>query len=131
MNILLDTHFLLWCFIDTGKIEPHLYDQLVSSENELFFSQASLWEISIKYGLGKLSLQGITPEDFYQEIKKSDLKCRRLMNDELIGYYLLPIEHRDPFDRIMIWQAIQSDYYFLTSDSQASKYTPYGLKLLI
>jgi len=53
------------------------------------------------------------------------------MNDELIGYYRLPIEHRDPFDRIMIWQAIQSDYYFLTSDSQASKYTPYGLKLLI
>ena len=131
MNILLDTHFLLWCFIDTGKIEPHLYDQLVSSENELFFSQASLWEISIKYGLGKFSLQGITPEDFYQEIKKSDLKCRRLMNDDLIGYYRLPIEHRYPFDRIMIWQAIQSDYYFLTSDSQASKYTPYGLKLLI
>ena len=130
MNILLDTHYLLWSFIDTSKIQKKVYDLLVSGENDIFYSQASLWEISIKYTLGKMNLEGVTPEEFYHEIQKSDLKCRRFMNDELIGFYKLPIEHRDPFDRIMIWQAITSDYYFLTRDSQAEKYIQYGLKII-
>lgn len=130
MNILLDTHYLLWSFIDTAKIEKRIMDALQSEENEVYYSQASLWEIAIKYALGKLSLEGITPEDFYQEIKSSHLKCRRFMNDELIGFYRLPIEHRDPFDRIMIWQAIKSDYYLLTRDAQTDKYRQYGLKIL-
>jgi PIN domain nuclease of toxin-antitoxin system len=130
MNILLDTHYLLWSFIDTTKLEKRIYDLLVAEENDIFYSQASLWEISIKYTLGKLTLEGITPEEFYHELKNSDFKCRRFMNDELVEFYKLPIEHRDPFDRIMIWQAIKSEYSFLTHDSQAEKYVQYGLKIL-
>jgi PIN domain nuclease of toxin-antitoxin system len=102
----------------------------MSEENDIYYSQASLWEISIKYTLGKLSLEGITPEDLYQEIKNSQLKCRRFMNEELISFYRLPIEHRDPFDRIMIWQAIRSDFYLLTRDGQAERYEKHGLKIL-
>ncbi len=51
-------------------------------------------------------------------------------NDELISFYNLPIEHKDPFDRIMIWQSIKSDYYFLSVDTQVIKYKKYGLKIL-
>lgn len=102
----------------------------MSEENEVFYSQASLWEISIKFALGKLSLEGITPEEFYLEIRKSHLKCRRFMNEELIGFHRLPIEHRDPFDRIIIWQAIKSDFYLLTKDGEAEKYRIHGLKIL-
>ncbi|MDP2790412.1 MAG: type II toxin-antitoxin system VapC family toxin [Rectinemataceae bacterium] len=130
MNILLDTHYLLWSFMDTAKIEKRILDVLMSESNEIFYSQASLWEISIKFALGKLSLEGITPEEFYLEIKKSHLKCRRFMNEELIGFHRLPIEHRDPFDRIMIWQAIKSDFYLLTKDGEAEKYRIHGLKIL-
>jgi len=130
MNILIDTHYLLWSFIDTSKIEKRIFEILMLEENDIYYSQASLWEISIKYTLGKLSLEGITPEDLYQEIKNSQLKCRRFMNDELISFYQLPIEHRDPFDRIMIWQAIRSDFYLLTRDGQAERYEKHGLKIL-
>ena len=130
MNILMDTHYLLWSFIDTAKIEKRILDALLSDNNEVYYSQASLWEISIKYALGKLFLEGVSPEGFYQELKNSHLKCRRFMNDELIGFHRFPIEHRDPFDRIMIWQAIKSDFYLLTKDRQAEKYTQHGLKLL-
>ena len=130
MKILLDTHYLLWAFIDTSKISPSVYTKLLADANDVFYSQASLWEIAIKYNMGKLSLKGMKPEAFYEEVKNSFLKCRPLKNDELISFYKLPIEHKDPFDRIMIWQSIKSDYYFLSVDSQVAKYKKYGLKTL-
>ena len=130
MKILLDTHYLLWAFIDISKISPSVYTKLLADANDVFYSQASLWEIAIKYNMGKLSLKGMKPEEFYEEVKNSFLKCRPLKNDELISFYKLPIEHKDPFDRIMIWQSIKSDYYFLSVDSQVTKYKKYGLKTL-
>ena len=69
MKILLDTHYLLWAFIDTNKISKSVYNKLLSDENDIYYSQASLWEISIKYNLGKLSLKGMKPEEFYEELK--------------------------------------------------------------
>lgn len=130
MNILLDTHYLLWAFLDTHRIEKRLMDIILAEDNEIFYSQASLWEISIKYNLGKLVFEGISPEDLYREIENSFLRCRTFTNDELISFYRLPIEHRDPFDRILVWQAITSDYFFLSSDGKADAYTKYGLKIL-
>ena len=130
MKILLDTHYLLWAFIDTSKISPSVYPKLLADENDVFYSQASLWEIAIKYNMGKLSLKGMKPEAFYEEVENSFLKCRPLKNDELISFYKLPIKHKDPFDRIMICQSIKSDYYFLSVDSQVAKYKKYGLKTL-
>ena len=130
MKILLDTHYLLWAFIDTSKIPQSVYHKLLADENEVFYSQASLWEISIKFNMGKLSLKGMKPEEFYEEVANSFLKCRAFSNDELITFYKLPIEHKDPFDRIMIWQSIKSDYYFLSVDRQITKYERYGLKIL-
>jgi PIN domain nuclease of toxin-antitoxin system len=131
MKILLDTHYLLWSFIDTKKIRRGIFQKLLSDENEVFYSQASLWEISIKYNLGKLVLNGMKPEEFYKEVDNSFYKCRLLENDELITFYKLPIEHKDPFDRIMIWQSIKSEYNFLSVDNQMEKYKKYGLKVLI
>ena len=130
MKILLDTHYLLWAFIDTSKISQSVYHKLLADENEVFYSQASLWEISIKFNMGKLSLKGMKPEEFYEEVANSFLKCRAFSNDELITFYKLSIEHKDPFDRIMIWQSIKSDYYFLSVDRQIKKYERYGLKIL-
>ena len=130
MKILLDTHYLLWAFIDTSKISPSVYTKLLADENEVFYSQARLWEIAIKYNMRKLSLKGMKPEEFHEEVENSFLKCRPLKNDELISFYKLPIEHKDPFDRIMIWQSIKSDYYFLSVDGQVANYKKYGLKTL-
>ena len=70
------------------------------------------------------------PEEFYKEVDNSYYKCRLLENDELITFYKLPIEHKDPFDGIMIWQSIKSEYNFLSVDDQIEKYKKYGLKVL-
>jgi PIN domain nuclease of toxin-antitoxin system len=130
MKILIDTHYLLWSFIETTKIRKSIYQKLLSDENEIFYSQASLWEISIKYNLGKLVLRGMKPEEFYDEVDNSFYKCRSFANDELITFYKLPVEHKDPFDRIMIWQSIKSEYFFLSVDKEIDKYKKYGLKVL-
>jgi PIN domain nuclease of toxin-antitoxin system len=130
MKILLDTHYLLWSFIDTTKIREGIYKNLLSDENEVYYSQVSLWEISIKYNLGKLVLMGMNPEELYNEIANSFYKCRLMENDELISFYKLPIEHKDPFDRLLVWQSIKSDFYFLSADNKIENYKKYGLKIL-
>ena len=122
MKILLDTHYLLWAFIDTSKISKSVYNKLLADENEIFYSQASLWEISIKYNMGKLSLKGMRPEEFYKEVENSFFKCRPFKNDELISFYNLPIEHRDPFDRLIITMAQENNLTIVTKDTKIPLY---------
>lgn len=106
MKILVDAHYLLWMFMDMAKISEKAKIALTSTDNEIYYSQASLWEISIKYSIGKLCLNGIMPEELYSEIESSFLLCKTLENRDLISSYHLPREHKDPFDRMIIWQAI-------------------------
>ncbi len=129
MKLLLDTHYLIWTFLDTSRIGQKLHEQILNEENEVYYSQASLWEIAIKYSLGKLVFHNLSPEELFQEIEDSFLKCRTLRNEELITFYKLPQEHKDPFDRLMIWQCIQSDLIFVSADSTVSRYKKYGLKV--
>ncbi len=129
MKLLIDTHYLLWMFMDTAKIPDKVKTALTSVENEIYYSQVSLWEISIKYSIGKLCLDGITPEELYTEIENSFLICKTLENQNLISSYHLPREHKDPFDRMIIWQAISEKITLLSVDSKMNHYVEYGLKL--
>lgn len=106
MKVLLDTHFLIWLFTDTAKTESEIFEILKNPKNEIYYIQASVWEISIKYSLKKLERSGGTPEELYKEIRHSFLKCKFFDNNELSTFCKLPKEHKDPFDRIMVWQAI-------------------------
>ena len=130
MKILLDTHYLLWAFIETKKISPKILDELMSPENEIYYSQISLWEISIKYNKGNLELSGMTPEEFYEEVETSFMISHNLRSQDLISFHRLPIEHKDPFDRMLVWQSIQSGFHFLSVDGKNEDYKKYGLKLV-
>jgi PIN domain nuclease of toxin-antitoxin system len=68
MNYLADTHILLWSFLETDKLSEEIKSILLDENNIIYYSPISLWEISIKYGLGKLSLKGGTPENFFDEL---------------------------------------------------------------
>ncbi|MCM1090810.1 MAG: type II toxin-antitoxin system VapC family toxin [Butyrivibrio sp.] len=129
MKLLIDTHYLLWMFMDTAKISGKVKTALTSADNEVYYSQASLWEISIKYSIGKLFLNGITPEELYTEIENSFLICKMLKNQDLISSYHLPREHKDPFDRMIIWQAIAGKMTLLSVDAKMNRYVESGLKL--
>ncbi len=130
MNILLDTHHLIWAFTDTLRIQGRLYEKLLDEQNDVYYSQASLWELSIKYRLGKITIAGMTMEGLYTEIESSFLKCKPLSSDELVSFHCLPIEHKDSFARLLIWQCIQSGFHFLSVDGGVDRYLKHGLKIL-
>lgn len=129
MKLLLDTHYLLWLFIEPEKIPEKARAALLSSENEVYYSPVSLWEIAIKFSIGKLTLRGVTPEEFYQEVENSFLLCRPISSRLLISSYRLPREHKDPFDRFIVWQAIQEEMTLLSVDEKMERYVAHGLTL--
>jgi PIN domain nuclease of toxin-antitoxin system len=129
MKLLLDTQHLLWLFIDPRKISNRCTEMIENENNSVFYSQVSLWEISIKYNLGKLVLNGGEPEDFYLAVENSFLICKKIESIELITSHNLPLIHRDPFDRLLIWQAIREKFIFVTSDKEILNYQKFGLIL--
>ena len=121
MNFLLDTHILIWAAISPHKISPELASLLSDPSNHLYFSSASIWEISIKESLGKRDfhvssnkLHDGLVENGYQEIKVSALHAMEVLK--------LPFIHRDPFDRILVATAIWENMPLLTNDSALSPY---------
>lgn len=121
MNFLLDTHILIWAAISPHKISPELASLLSDPSNHLYFSSASIWEISIKESLGKRDfhvssnkLHDGLVENGYNEIKVSALHA--------MGVIKLPFIHRDPFDRILVATAIWENMPLLTNDSTLSPY---------
>ena len=130
MNYLVDTHILIWSFVDPDKLSQKVQNTLLNEENTIYYSQYSLWEISLKYSLGKLQLKNKTPEQFYTVIDNSFFICKPIDNLELITFYKLPAEHKDPFDRAIIWQSIINELILISVDEKLNIYKKYGLRCL-
>jgi len=130
MKYLVDTHILIWAFNSPTKLNNTITQILTDETNEIYYSQVSLWEIAIKYSLGKLDLRGHTPEEFFDAVAKSFFRCLTLSNEDLISSYRLPMAHRDPFDRMIIWQCIKGSYAILSADSTIPEYEKNGLLLI-
>jgi PIN domain nuclease of toxin-antitoxin system len=125
---MLDTHVLLWSFFETKRLSKNVKTILLDEENEIFYSPINLWEISIKYSLKKLDLKGLTPEEFYEELDNYYYLCKNMDNNDIISNYHLPLLHKDPFDRFLIWEAIQNDFILITVDGSIEEYKRLGLK---
>jgi len=94
-------------------------------------SQVSFWEISLKYGLGKLVLKKYKPEDLFDAVKQMNASILEFTNEHLLEYYHLRItSHKDPFDRFLIWQALSLDFPIISGDEEFSLYVPDGLKII-
>jgi PIN domain nuclease of toxin-antitoxin system len=130
MNCLMDTHILLWWFKDPNRIAKDIRSIIEDERNDVYYSPVSLWEISIKYGLGKLGMGAMTPRGFLEEVERSSFACLKLNNQTLASSYRLPARHGDPFDRMLVWQAIQSRMTLLSLDSSFADYVVDGLEVL-
>ncbi|GHV88582.1 twitching motility protein PilT [Spirochaetia bacterium] len=129
MRYLLDTHILLWSFFEPKRLSSNVQAVLLDEENVIYYSPISLWEISIKYSLGKLNLKGLTPEEFYDELDASCYLCHDIENRDIVSNYHLPFLHKDPFDRFLIWEALQNGLIFITVDESIDEYKSFGLKI--
>jgi len=123
MNLLLDTHIFLWFVNDDPRLSNSLKN-LIESENDLsFLSVASLWEMSIKYNLGKLTLAPSYEEFIEREVLQSSIILLNIRLEHLKINASLPFHHRDPFDRIIIAQSLAESIPIVTVDSAFSQYS--------
>ena len=130
MNYLVDTHILLWSFIEPERLTADIRQALLSVENAIYYSPINLWEISIKYGLKKLNLKGINPEEFFAEVNDSYYLRKEINDYDLVSSYKLPLYHKDPFDRFLIWEAIRNDFVLMSVDKNMELYKKEGLKVI-
>ena len=130
MNYLVDTHYLLWSLIDPSQILEHAMDILADNQTIKYASKISFWEIALKYSIGKLKLEGTTPEQILNASRESGFKILDISEDDIVTSHLLPFveNHKDPFDRLLVWQCIRNDIVLLTADIRLKAYEPHGLK---
>jgi PIN domain nuclease of toxin-antitoxin system len=119
---LIDSHALIW-----ATVEPHLLSvrarQLLSHpEHELLFSMVSLWELSIKISNGKLTPLGASITDVIEVLEQRGAQLLPIRTEHILRLESLPLHHRDPFDRLLVAQALEEDLAILTSDSLLRKY---------
>lgn len=131
MRYLLDTHTLIWTVTENKKLSAIVKKTLEDTSNSIFVSSLSFWEISLKFSLGKLNLQGISPDDFPDLALQMNFDTISLGVNEAATYHQLKtIHHRDPFDRMLIWQAIKNNLVLVSNDDNMPAYRSEGLKLL-
>lgn len=118
MNVLLDTHILLWWLSNDGKLKNDYRDILSSPDNMCHISAASIWEISIKRALGKLEI----PESYADELKREGFVELQITWSHCKKVSRLPLIHRDPFDRLLIAQAVLENLRLLTVDEHMKRY---------
>ncbi len=131
MKYLLDTHILIWTLTSQKSLSKNVLSILENSLNKIYVSSVSLWEISIKLSLGKLDIGNKLPADFVFECDQMNFDLIDLTIKETATFYNLKnIHHKDPFDRILIWQAIKNDFIFISDDKNIKKYISEGLKVI-
>lgn len=122
MRALLDTHAFLWWISDNRRLSERAREIIADGRNELLFSVASGWEISIKSGLGRLDV----PEDLEQfiadQLSRNAFQVLPIHLSHALHTRVLPDLHRDPFDRILVSQAILEEIPLLSADPQISQY---------
>jgi PIN domain nuclease of toxin-antitoxin system len=122
MKLLLDTHIFLWYISGDHQLPKSLQDIIQDSANEVSLSVVSLWESIVKYHLGKLPLP-LHPEKYLPlQRERHDILSLSLDEAAIIHLSALPSLHRDPFDRMLICQAIEHDMTIVTMDTAIAQY---------
>src|SRR5262249_45560635 len=131
MSFLLDAHTFLWALAEPAKLSDKVRGILEDAKNEVFVSAVTFWEISLKFGLGKLELNSATPDDLPTLALDAGFSVLPLLPQEAAAYHTLEASwHRDPFDRMLMQQAISNKMTLLSKDRNIARYQSSGLKVI-
>ncbi len=122
MEILLDTHILIWALGKPSRLSADIQAMLRTPENQIAFSAASIWEIAIKARLGRTDF-AVRPEVVAREARSIGFAELPVHSDVAIRVADLPMHHGDPFDRLLIAQALAGPMRLLTADTVLAQYT--------
>ncbi len=122
MRLLLDTCTFLWVLADSPELSFEALDLFTAPENEVFLSSVSTWEIAVKHSLGKLPLPE-PPTQFVPSMRAAHgIETLSLDEESTLHVTRLPSYHKDPFDRMLVCQAIIQDLVILTPDDCIRQY---------
>jgi PIN domain nuclease of toxin-antitoxin system len=122
MKYLLDTHALLWLTTNQPQLSQKVKDIYLNVENEILLSAASLWELAIKSSLGKIHFEKGLEAFIDVHVKGNNIEILKIEIPHVIRIEKLPFHHRDPFDRLIIAQAIENNLRIISSDKTFDKY---------
>ncbi|WP_165074491.1 type II toxin-antitoxin system VapC family toxin [Paludisphaera rhizosphaerae] len=122
MRLLLDTHVFLWYITADPKLPASFLEAIQDPGNEVFLSAVSIWEAVIKHGLGKLPLPNAPAEYLPREREVHEIIALPVDEGAMSHLAGLPSLHRDPFDRLLIAQALQHGLTILTIDAEVTAY---------
>ena len=127
MRVLVDTATFVWVLLDDHRSSRRAKQMLSSDTDELVFSLVSLWEIAIKMKLGKFNDLGSSVAYIREEMNEYGMELLPIRYEHIQRLETLPLHHPDPFDRLLIAQAISENLPILTSDK---KFKLYDVKVL-
>jgi PIN domain nuclease of toxin-antitoxin system len=131
MSCLLDTHSFLWAVFSPEKLSRRARATIADASSAVCLSSITLLEISLKFALGKLVLKNTIPEDLVIVAQDMGLALISPSAEESASFHKLPrAPHRDPFDRMLVWQSIQRQLILVTKDVSLPAYRDAGLKTL-
>ena len=122
MRVLLDTHILLWALVEPRRLDRETRATIETSDTEVLFSAASIWEIAIKSGLGRSDF-AFDAEEIAQAALDTGFTEIAVRAKAAALVARLPLLHRDPFDRVLVAQAIVEPATLYTADQQLVPYS--------
>jgi len=128
MKYILDTNVLIWFIENNEKLPSDIQEKINEDNNDIYFSIASLWEISLKYAIGKLKLPVPLEEFFYDIENEYGFQKINLTNEQILFIQKLSFIHKDPFDRLIYATAKTENMRFLYTDEIFDEYEKvYGI----
>ena len=118
MNLLLDTHVLLWWLSDHPNLSQRAKTVITNGQNLVFVSAAVIWKIQIKHVLGKIKI----PSNFRKVLEQQEFELLDITVEHAYAVADLPLHHRDPFDRMLVAQAKLEGMTIVTRDNHIKKY---------
>lgn len=122
MNLLLDFHAMLWFFWDDSRLSAKAKQLIEDPGNRKLVSIASCWEIAIKVNIGKLKLGEPSQAFLVRELTKNSFDLLSISLEHATAVETLPLYHRDPFDRMLIGQALLDQFTIVSADAQLDQY---------
>jgi PIN domain nuclease of toxin-antitoxin system len=123
MKYLLDTHVFIWLDNDPGKLSKKVSEICAEPSNILLLSMASVWEMQIKTQLGKLKLPAPLPQIVQNQLKTNRILLLPIELSHVFALANLSSHHKDPFDRLLIAQAVVAGAVLVTDDAQIGQYS--------
>jgi len=121
LNLLLDTHIALWAITDSPRLSAQAREWIESPRATVWVSAATVWEIAIKHGLGRGDMP-VSGQEALDYFRQSGYRLLAVQSEHAAAVETLPAHHADPFDRILIAQALTEPMRLLTHDSTVARY---------